>query len=252
MEPGLYQCFFETEDWFWWNVSTRKIFFDIIDQKNIHGRILDVGCGTGGVLNDLRNRPNTTVGCDYSSEALDYCRSRGLSDLVKCSGTHLSFRDNSLSLLMSIDVIEHVDEEDECIAEMVRVCKSGGYILVHVPSFEILWTDKDDVNHHRRRYRKKQLENLLQRHGMHVETLFYINTFMFPLGLLRAFIQRVKWSVRPKPKFSFGTISHIYKVSPFVNRLMNAVMAFEYRLLGQRAPFGMSLVCLARKPLTKP
>jgi SAM-dependent methyltransferase len=249
MDPNLYQRFFEIEDWFWWCVGTRRIFFELIAATGAGGRALDLGCGTGAVLTEFPPQWTLVVGCDSSPLALSFCRARGLRDLVRCSGTELPFASGSLDLVMAIDVIEHLDDDEGCLHEMARLCRPGGCVLVHVPAFEILWTDKDDVNHHRRRYRRRQLVALMEGCGLHVDRVFHLNALLFPVALLRALGQKVRFSFRPRPPVSAATIDHLYRLPAWANRFMTAFMAFEHRLFGvSTPPFGMSLVCLAHKP----
>lgn len=249
MDPSLYRRFFEIEDWFWWCVGTRRIFFELIATTEARGRALDLGCGTGAVLTEFPPEWSLVVGCDSSLLALSFCRARGLRRLVCCSGTELPFASDSLDLVMAIDVIEHLDDDEACVREMVRLCRPGGWVLVHVPAFEILWTDKDDVNQHRRRYRRRQLVALMQRCGLRIDTVFHLNALLFPVALLRALGQKLRFSFRPRPPVSAATIDHLYRLPLWVNSFMTGFMAFEHRLFGASAPpFGMSLVCLARKP----
>jgi SAM-dependent methyltransferase len=248
MDPQLYRRFFEIEDWFWWCVGTRRVFLQLITSTGIRGRALDVGCGTGAILKEFGAGWGVVAGCDHSPLALSFSQARGLHDLVRCNGTELPFASGSLDLVMAIDVIEHIDDEG-CMREMVRICRSGGYVLVHVPAFDILWTDKDDVNHHLRRYRRRDLVQLVERHGLSVETVFHLNVLLFPVALLRALGQKVRWGFRPRPAVSAATIDHLYRLPPSLNRMMTGLMTLEHWLFGRAAPpFGMSLVCLARKP----
>jgi len=248
MDPQLYQRFFEIEDWFWWCVGTRRIFFELIEGTGVRGRALDVGCGTGAILKEFPPGWSVVAGCDYSPLAVSFCRARGLHQVIRSSGTTLPFFDNALDLVMAIDVIEHLDDDEGCLREMVRICRPLGYVLVHVPAFEILWTDKDDVNHHRRRYRRRQLVTLVERCGLRVETVFYLNSFLFPVALLRALEQKLRWSFRPRPPVSAASIDHLYRLPRGANRFMTGFVAFEHWLFGRSAPpFGMSLVCLAQK-----
>src|SRR5262245_38113137 len=249
MDTQLYRRFYEIEDWYWWCVGTRRIFFELIERSGVRGRALDVGCGTGAILTEFPPGWSVVAGCDYSPEALAFCQARRLQQLVRSTGVELPFATGAFDLVMAIDVIEHLDDDAGCVREMARICRSGGYVLVHVPAFEILWTDKDDVNHHRRRYRLRAINALVERCGLVVETAFHLNTLIFPIALLRAAEQKLRWSVMQKPPASVAGIDHLYNVPQWVNRMMLGVMTFEHWLFGRSAPpVGMSLVCLARKP----
>lgn len=249
MDPHLYALFYEIEDWFWWGVGTRRIFFELIERSGMGGRVLDVGCGTGALLSEFSHDWSVVAGCDSSPLALSFCQARGLRQLVRSTGVDLPFATGAFDLVMAIDVIEHLDDDEGCVREMTRLCRQGGGVLVHVPAFEILWTDKDVVNHHRRRYRQRQLTALMERCGLRVETVFHVNVLLFPVALLRAAEQKVRWAFRQRPPASAAAIDRLYRLPSWVNRAMLGMMAFEHRLFGDTTPpVGMSLVCLARKP----
>ncbi len=249
MDVQLYQRFYEIEDWYWWCVGTRRIFLDLIARSGVRGRALDVGCGTGAILTEFPPGWSMVAGCDYAPEALAFCQARHLRDLVRSAGVDLPFATGAFDLVMAIDVIEHLDDDVSCVREMTRICRSGGCVLIHVPAFEILWTDKDDLNHHRRRYRMHQIVDLMERFGLQVEAAFHLNSLIFPIALVRAAEQKLRWSLRERPPVSMASVDPLYNLSPWLNRTMLGVMKFE-RWLFRRAtpPIGMSLVCLARKP----
>ena len=61
-------------------------------------------------------------------------------------------------LIVSTDwLVEHLDDDAGCLSEIARVCEPGGHVLIHVPAFPVLWSKKDELNHHRRRYRNLHL-----------------------------------------------------------------------------------------------
>src|SRR5262245_15505492 len=215
----------------------------------VHGRALDVGCGSGVMMKEFPAGWTAVVGCDVSDEALTLSKERGLRALVRCQSGALPFASDSLDLVLAIDVLEHLDDDRGALHGIHRVCRPGGYLLVHVPTFEVLWTDKDDVNHHRRRYRPRALVELITGQGFSVEETFYLNTVLFPVALLRAAAQRIRRGVQPPVAPSVGVaVDHLYDIPAGVNRLLTRLMAVEHRLLRRMSlPIGMSMVCLARK-----
>jgi ubiquinone/menaquinone biosynthesis C-methylase UbiE len=98
------------------------------------GRGLDVGCGTGVLAARLADAGYEMVGVDPSDGMLDILRARTPHiDAVRASGTALPFADASFELVMSVAVMHHIaDPEDvkRTLAEMVRVARPGGRILV--------------------------------------------------------------------------------------------------------------------------
>jgi len=251
MEPELYTRFLEIEDDFWWSVGTRRVFFDLVNASRAApgGRALDVGCGTGITMSEFPREWALVAGCDRSDLALSACRVRGVETLVRADAARLPFASGTFDLVMALDVIEHVDDDAICLREIVRACRSGGCVLLHVPAFPVLWTEKDDLSHHRRRYTRRELLALVDQCGLSVERVFFLNGFLFPVALGRALWERL-WSGRARPA-SRGTerIDRLYRIPAPLNRLLLALMHLERRAFARHSPpFGMSLVCLARKP----
>jgi SAM-dependent methyltransferase len=83
--------------------------------------------------------------------------------------TALPFRDGELGLIAAFDVIEHVEDDRRVFAELSRVLKSGGALILAVPLHARLWTEFDDCVGHARRYEPEKLKALLAEHHLTIE-----------------------------------------------------------------------------------
>jgi SAM-dependent methyltransferase len=81
----------------------------------------------------------------------------------------LPFADRSFELVCALDIVEHVDDDERALAELVRVTRDDGTLLLSVPLHPAKWTAFDDLVGHRRRYEPERLLGLLARHGLTVE-----------------------------------------------------------------------------------
>src|SRR5262249_27626442 len=95
-------------------------------------------------------------GVDLALEAIRLGRRRGLRNVSVGSAEALPFRDDAFDGVAALDIVEHTDDV-RTLAEIARVVRPGGVVLVHVPAFPFLWGEHDEVNHHRRRYRRAEL-----------------------------------------------------------------------------------------------
>src|SRR5579883_787921 len=148
MDPALYEQHARLEDTHWWFLGRRRL---VLAELARHagtnaGRILDIGCGTGGMLPQYAAFGNA-CGLDPSEEAQDACRRRGVP-FVRGSGAQLPFADASIDVITALDVIEHVRDDAGLLRELRRVLRPGGVLVLTVPAYQFLWSQHDVFNHH--------------------------------------------------------------------------------------------------------
>src|SRR5262245_48503921 len=91
--------------------------------------VLEVGCGTGLILGPLALTAQSAVGLDLSPEMLRTARARGLNVLLG-SATQLPFSDASFDLVCSFKVLAHVPDIRAALAEIARVTRPGGTMVL--------------------------------------------------------------------------------------------------------------------------
>ena len=92
-------------------------------------RVLEVGCGTGLILGRIAHHAASARGVDFSAGMLRAARARGL-DVVLGSATNLPFADASFDLVCSFKVLAHVPEIGKALAEIARVVRPGGRMVL--------------------------------------------------------------------------------------------------------------------------
>jgi SAM-dependent methyltransferase len=90
--------------------------------------VLEVGCGTGLILQQVAQFARSATGMDLSPGMLERARERGL-EVVEGSATELPFDDASFDVAYSFKVLAHVPAFEQALAEMARVVRPGGYIV---------------------------------------------------------------------------------------------------------------------------
>jgi SAM-dependent methyltransferase len=105
---------------------------------------------------------------DISAPALVKLRARG-AQVVLSQMASLPFAAETFDLVCALDIIEHVDDDDRAMAELSRVAKPGGVLLLSMPLHPSLWTSFDDFVGHKRRYEPQQLLSKLAQHHLLVE-----------------------------------------------------------------------------------
>jgi len=105
---------------------------------------------------------------DISLPALTVLRERG-GHAALGEVTSLPFRSGTFDLVCGLDIIEHVEDGDGALAELVRVAKPGAAVVISTPLHPDHWTPFDDFVGHKRRYEPLRLLELLARSGLVVE-----------------------------------------------------------------------------------
>jgi SAM-dependent methyltransferase len=99
-------------------------------------RLLDIGCGTGNHFRHLAAKSARATGVDLDRHALSLARRQveGPSvSLLQCDARRLPFADASFDVVTTLDVIEHIAERQDVVAEIGRVLRPGGSWIVTVP-----------------------------------------------------------------------------------------------------------------------
>lgn len=113
-----------------------------VGPESLRGRILNVGCGTGGFNVLAAGAGARAVGVDDDAEAIAICGLKAHKvggAFVRAHAEALPFRDGAFDLVHCFSVIEHVASVEATVAEMVRVTRPGGAIYVHTPNAWSLW-----------------------------------------------------------------------------------------------------------------
>jgi SAM-dependent methyltransferase len=207
--------------------------------------LLDCGCGTGANV-ALLDTFGRGYGFDLTEIGLRIGRDAGRTRLARATVTAAPFATASFDIVTSFDVLYSLAEEDEkaAIAEMFRLLKPGGYAIVNVAAMQVLRGDHSVLSREVRRYSRADLRNRLQRAGFVIERLTYTNATLFPPLAIARLIQR--WRGLRSESEADAEIS--VPLAP-INAVMTGVMHLEALWLRMfDAPFGSSLLCLARKP----
>ena len=243
MRKDLYSEMNEEEK-HWWFIGRRFIIRNIlkafISQKV--GKALDVGCGTGTNTLMLRDFANQVVGLDSNKEALSFAKKRNPDLIPVLASFPEGFNESGkFDLITMFDVLEHIEDDGRVLGKISYYLSDGGVVILTVPALPILWTEHDQMFGHRRRYRKKQLADLIKQNtSLRIERLSYFNSLLLPLIFLVRVFKRI---------FSFQTgQSDFFKIPKGLNALLTALFSCEGHLLRHfNFPAGSSLVCVLKK-----
>jgi SAM-dependent methyltransferase len=179
------------EDRHWWYQGRRTVLERAITRLGLpaHARILDAGCGSGRNMVELA-RLGAVTGVELSGTSVRLAREREAGEVVEGSVMDMPFDDASFDLTVSLDVIEHLEDDIGALRELRRVTKPGGALLVTVPAYQWLWSGHDEVNHHHRRYNRRTLLAAAQAGGWELESFTNFSSLTLPVAILLRALER--------------------------------------------------------------
>lgn len=117
-----------------WDANFYGKYADTLRPAKPGARVLDVGCGAGQVVGRLTEAGFEVHGVDVSEPNI--ARARKFSDRCQMyDGKHLPFPDACFASVGALNVLEHVDEPEAFLRELVRVAEPDGRVVVSSPNF---------------------------------------------------------------------------------------------------------------------
>ncbi len=139
----------------------------------------------------------------------------------------------SIDFAYTLNVLEHVEDDNEALVQLHRCLKPGGRLLVYVPAFQLLYSQMDEHVGHFRRYRRPALSRQLQAAGFVVHSAGYVDSLGFFASLLYKYLGDKSGRVSP------GSVSFYDSLVFPVSRLVD-LLSF--------GSFGKNLAIVAAKP----
>jgi SAM-dependent methyltransferase len=239
MERVVYQQMAELDERHWWYCARRKIIADLIRRETQlpkDGRILEIGCGTGHNLAMLSGFGHVE-GLELDEEARSLSEKRLGRKVMSSPLPELAeVPDRQYHLIGAFDVIEHIENDRAALVSIARKLRPGGKFILTVPAHQWMWSAHDVVNHHKRRYSKRGLKELIDSSPLKLERIGYFNSLLFPLAVAERAASRLRGkedadvTLPPAP----------------LNAALEKVFACERYLVGRLPlPPGLSLFAVA-------
>jgi SAM-dependent methyltransferase len=241
VERIIYQKNAKLEGVHWWFVGRRRIVDHLLSRLplNQQTKILEIGCGTGGNL-QLLSRYGQVFGVEMDEDARRLAKQRSSSPILPGSLPYdIPFPGDLFDFIILMDVLEHVKEDQESLLKVRERVRNEGYIVITVPAFQFLWSRHDDLHHHKRRYTKNSLYNLIQKAGYNIVFVTYFNTLLFPVIAIVRVIKNI---------FKINGEDDLVMPLNIINEVLADIFSSERHLLSICSlPFGLSLLAIAKK-----
>jgi SAM-dependent methyltransferase len=232
----------QAEDRHWWYRGRRTVLDGVIADLGLPGaaRILDAGCGSGRNMVEL-SRYGAVTGIELSDASVAVARERGAGEVISGSLLEMPFAEGSFDFAVTLDVIEHLEDDLGALRELRRTVVPGGALLVTVPAYQWLWSGHDEINHHHRRYTRGSLQKVAEQAGWRQERTTYFNSLLLPVAILLRVLDRVN------TKTTESSLDLWVPPEP-LNWLLERPLAIEAAMIrrGGRIPAGLSLLAVFR------
>jgi SAM-dependent methyltransferase len=204
--------------------------------------VLDAGCGSGRQLEELADF-GEVAGLELDPDAAAFAASRGCGEVEVGRLEELPWESDTFDLITCLDVIEHTADDRRTLAELRRVCKPGGWLLVTVPAYQALWSLHDVANHHYRRYSRRTLRTAALEAGWRVRRTTSFNSILLaPAAVVRIAQRGRRADSDYTPELNLGP--------GWLNRVLELPLRAEANWLkrGRSLPAGLSLMALLENP----
>jgi len=184
---------------YWWTVGKYenlkrfphwKEMLKLIRQYRKRGRLLDVGCAYGLLVNEA-SRHFESYGIDISRFAVKKSKKHCKGNISRASAVSLPFKDESFDAITVVDALEHVSDYDKCLKDIVRALKEGGVLLLQLPN-PLIWAHicasiglEDET--HMNNFGLEQWQRILLENGFKIERCF--GFFAFAFSRIRFFVK---------------------------------------------------------------
>ena len=239
MERHVYDSMAALDQRHWWYRARREILAKLIRRvvaPPVDAELLEIGCGTGHNLPMLAQFGHVDA-LELDEAARTMAEGRLGRSVMSAPLPELAgVPDRHYDLIGAFDVIEHIDDDTAAVRSIAGKLKPGGKFVMTVPAHQWMWSAHDVVNHHKRRYSKRSLSQLIEGSPLKLVKVGYFNSLLFPIAVA----ERTASKMRGKDEADLKLPPHL------LNSALERAFALERHLVGRvPLPPGLSLFAVA-------
>lgn len=243
-----YAAMAKAEKELWWYRSLHELTIKKIKAYSFtpNARILDAGCGTGGMLAYLKSKGYTNIeGFDLSSDAIEYANE--YTDLnvrlLDILDSDKAYEKNRFDIVISNDILCLLAEPQDKIAltKLLSLLKPGGVLIMNLPANNIFKGTHDKTLNVLRRYSKSKITSLVGESAEIKESIYWPFT-LSPLIFIVRFSQRIKMLFNKNENF----LSDVKLPPAFLNKIFYGLISWENSFMKTK-PWGSSVFVVMQK-----
>ena len=190
--------------------------------------VLDFGAGAGTFAEPVQaeGRKLTCLEPDENLQA--HLRAKGLNVIADLNALPNTLFDS----IYSLNVLEHIEDDEAALSQLVRVLKPGGTLVLYVPAFQLLFSSMDRKVGHFRRYRRKPLMRLVEKCGFELLHASYVDSLGFLAAVLYRLVDRGDGEINRGALAAYDRF--VFPISRILDRIVGRL-------------FGKNVVVLARR-----
>lgn len=215
----------------WWMRGRQAIVSELLKKVDKKSQIIDIGAGVGYVAKSLRELGfRNILVADRSQKALSLLKEKGFQTAeVNLPEVSIS---QKFDVALLLDVLEHVGQDEKTLKNIKKLLKQDGQLIITAPAFKFLWSKKDDIVWHKRRYTSSELREKLEKAGYKINYLSYYNFFLFPAAFIFSRLNKNNIKVKRYSKWS-DSLFYL----PFSSERFFVKSGFKF-------PYGVSLIAV--------
>jgi hypothetical protein len=216
-----------------WELSRLKFISKKLNKYKKHTNIslIDIGCGDAFVVKKLSETiifdEIFAVDIEFSAEDLKI-----LNDQKKIQYTNdiknVNVKEKNIIVILLLDVVEHIENENEFLKNILdaQFCKNETYLYITVPSYNALFSSHDNFLLHFRRYKNKDLINLVVKNNLHtIENGYFFISLLIP-RIISVIFEKV---FKSKRKTSTQLSSWNYSETHPLTRIIMLFLEFDLK-----------------------
>ncbi len=245
-----YQAMYNVEAELWWYKILHGKVLKQIDAnfKTKEIKVLDAGCGTGGMLDVLKRNGFTNIsGFDYNPHAVEFTNLRGFAvDQINILKVSEHFKADSYDVIVCNDVMYQFEETEiiDILNQLLSLLKPNGVLITNNNAFEIFRGTHDIAVGSKKRFQLSDFKSYIDGSNVSILNYSYWSFFLSPLILVIRLIQKLQLKLNLVDLENIK--SDVALPSKFMNSLFYNVVKIEDKI-SNFYPFGSSMLLIFRR-----